>query len=155
MSTQTKTWLIIIIFLSLLGILDASYLTYEHFQDTFPPCKLPHFLFLAKFNDCGQVLNSPYAQIGPIPTAALGIAFYTTVMIITLLTLYNSTKYFNLTKTILLLLGISGIITSAILVYLQLFVIHAICPYCMLSAFTTLAIFLTVIIIHRLPTESH
>jgi uncharacterized membrane protein len=42
---------------------------------------------------------------------------------------------------------LSGVVVSAFLVYLQIFVIRAICPWCMLSAFTMTALFILSIVV--------
>ncbi|MBP7842566.1 hypothetical protein KA017_01025, partial [Candidatus Woesebacteria bacterium] len=59
--------LLFIIF-SLVGIADASYITYEKFSGVVPDCG-PGF-------DCGAVLNSKWSSIGPIPLSLLGLAYY-------------------------------------------------------------------------------
>ncbi|HLD11719.1 MAG TPA: vitamin K epoxide reductase family protein [Patescibacteria group bacterium] len=134
-----RTWLYTLLILSLMGMADAFYLTWEHFQGGIAPCAITPFPIL---NDCGKVLRSQYSVIGPIPLALLGLFYYTTV--------FGSSLFLVTRKTVspsqvraLFLLTCIGILTSSFLVYLQLFVIQAICMYCMLSAFLSTLLFLT------------
>ena len=150
MQNHTKFWLLIIICLGLIGIGISGYLTYEHFRGTLPTCKISYLPFL---DNCGQVLGSKYAQIGPLPTAMLGLFYYIFIFISTNYLLIFPQKLTPHIKTIYLLIDSVAALISIILVYLQLFVLHAICPYCMLSAFTTFAIFFTTLKIRRLPTQ--
>lgn len=119
--------------LLLLGIMDAGYLTYEHF---FPNSELCHWSnpWLA----CGRVLDGPYSQIGPIPLALLGFLHYIGLAV----------WYFGWQKTsqklYLYLLHVqsgAGLVVSGYLVYLQAMVIQTFCVYCLASAGISLLIF--------------
>lgn len=121
-----KRNLILLLFLAIVGILDASYLTYEHYANFVPPCSLGLFV------DCGKVLKSNYAVVMGVPLALAGIAYYSLVLISAVFTLSGGRRYGGY---ILLTLTSVGFICSLIFVYLQLVVIQAICLYCMLSAF--------------------
>src|SRR5476651_2042127 len=67
---KRNTWLFFQL-ISLLGVIDAAYLTYEHYSGVIPPCGVGGF-----FNDCGKVLTSVYATPFGIPLALLGFFFY-------------------------------------------------------------------------------
>lgn len=125
-----KPILISFIVVSLLGFFDAVYLTIEHYLGRIPPCTV--------VSGCESVLTSSYATILGIPVALIGTIFYFTVF--TLAMLYLDTK-----KDILIKLGIllsfCGLCASIGFVYLQLFVIKAICLYCMGSAITSTLLF--------------
>ena len=56
-----STLLVLLIVLSLLGIIDAGYLTYEHYQQIIPPCTVNRYFPIA--SDCGKVLTSAYSVI--------------------------------------------------------------------------------------------
>ena len=87
---------------------------------------------------CSTVNSSPYSQIYGIPVAALGIMGYTAILVSLLLE-----KRFDFFKENGPLLefgmGLTGVVYSAYLTYLELYVIHAVCPFCVASA---IAIFL-------------
>ena len=121
--------------LSLIGFLDATYLTIQHYQGASLRCfELSH---------CDEVTSSRYAVIGGIPIALVGALYYLSILLLTVA--YLDTKSIRL-LTIIPLLTIVGFLASLVLVYLQVFVIHAICLYCMLSALISTALFIFTII---------
>src|SRR5260221_14036881 len=111
------------IILSFLGFLDAAYLTIIHYKNVIPPCSIAH--------GCETVLTSQYATIGPVPIALLGVFFYLSVLSL-LGILSQGLKPKLITK---LLLGITGlgVLIALGLIYLQAFVLHAYCQYCLAS----------------------
>ncbi len=126
----------IIIVLIFIGIYDAGYLTIEHYRDTIPPCSLHNI-----FADCGRVLRSQYAVIFGVPLALLGLVHYVTLLGFTLIA-FRFQKWWS--KYWLLIQTAGGLLFSIYLVYLQLFVIRAICPYCMLSAVVSTLLFILI-----------
>ncbi len=115
-----------------LGFLDATYLTIEHFLNRVPPCTIVH--------GCEAVTTSSYSMLfGVIPTSLLGALYY--------LALILGLIYYLDSKQAVILKGIAaftaiGFVFSLWLVYLQLFVIHAICLYCMISAISSTCLFI-------------
>jgi uncharacterized membrane protein len=142
---------LLIIMLAIGGIADASYLTYEKFAGVIPTC--------GESFDCGTVLSSKYASIGPIPMSFLGLLYYVAVLKLALLhylesdILLRKTKKFlpvsNQLKTalvpqkLLLLLTSLGFGFSMILVGVMAFVIEAWCLFCLVSAGISTLMFLT------------
>ena len=125
-STSPGWGVIVIMLLALTGVFDTAYLTIEHFQGREVGCSIT--------NGCGEVLNSQYATIGPVPLALLGLIYYLTLVILAALW---ADKRNPLHLLYLQALATAGLALSLYLVYLQIFVIQAICQYCMLSAITT------------------
>jgi dihydroorotate dehydrogenase subfamily 2 len=124
----------ILLLLGLIGILDAGYLTLEHYSQTLPPCSTSIFI------DCGKVLRSPYSLLYGVPLALLGLIYYTTITGL-LLAVFKTSK--RLLKYGVLVFSSLGFLFSAYLVYLQLIVIGSICLYCIASAIISTSIFLT------------
>lgn len=122
-------WLTII--LSIIGIFDASYLTAKHYLDQSVYCPVG--------KSCETVLNSAYSTIYGIPIALFGALFYLTVLCIALAFLYTEKRIFLKTFFVI---TIPALLASIYLVYLQLFVINAICTYCMVSAGNILILFI-------------
>lgn len=118
--------------LAVLGAIDASYLTY---------IKLAHVAALCRgVGDCESVNSSVYSQIYGIPIAVLGLAAYLAVAAVLaleprlpLLQDYAPLAVFGLALT--------GTLYSAYLTYVELFVIHAVCPYCVASALLITGVF--------------
>ena len=123
-----------LIFLALAGFADAIYLTIEHFSGTIPPCTAA-----LAFSDCGLVLRSNYAVILGVPLALIGSIHY----FVLFLTLFHHSLYQKKqTGFLALILTLVGLIGSIYFVYLQLFVIRSLCPFCMLSALICLLLFI-------------
>lgn len=116
---------------SILGFLDAAYLSLEHFLGRVPPCSI--------VEGCEQVTTSVYSIIAGVPVALLGAVFYLTVLVLSIV--YLDTKR-NGPLTFAACLTIIGFVASLAFVYIQLFVIHAICIYCMFSALTSTTLFI-------------
>jgi uncharacterized membrane protein len=124
-SQQPIVWIYLIAaFVSLIGLGDAIYLTVQHLTGQSLRCT---------FSGCSEVLSSSYAQIGPVPLAALGAFAYFTVFSLAILAAFG----YRLARPLLAaLVGLMFLMTLWLL-YLQAFVIHHFCQYCLLSAAVT------------------
>lgn len=118
-----------LLLLIVLGILDTVYLTWEHFADYVPPC--PTHSVLGSWVDCGRVLRSSYSVVLGIPLALYGLAYYLFLLPVVL---WKPRWLIFVTPL--------GLIASLYLLYLQLFVLHAICLYCIFSAAINLLLLL-------------
>jgi uncharacterized membrane protein len=127
MNGQINRWIIIaFFFLALVGFADATFLAVEHYRGVTPPCSI--------VEGCEEVTTSKYSMVGPIPIALIGSLYYLTILVLTVG--YLDLKKYSLIK-LAAYLSFAGFITSLGLIYLQLFVIDAICLYCMASATTS------------------
>lgn len=112
--------------LSLIGLLDATYLTVKHLEGAVVPCDL--------VSGCEKVLSSAYSEFAGVPIAAFGAAAYFTAFSLSVLVAFGRA---NLWK----LFGIQSLLMasfSAWLVYLQASVIGAFCQFCLVSAATSM-----------------
>jgi uncharacterized membrane protein len=116
--------------LAFFGFLDAAYLTVLHYKNIIPPCSL---------HGCEKVLSSAYSMVGPIPVAVLGVVFYLTIIIVCLLILIEGMKqllrFFHFVAAV-------GFLVSIILFFIQFYIIHSFCQYCILSEVISVGIFL-------------
>jgi len=110
---------------ALFGLADGIYLTVEHVTGRTAEC--------IASSGCQDVLSSKYAAMGPIPLASLGALAYFTAFSTALLAAFGYAKCRSLFG---LLVGIM-FATSLWLLYLQAFVLHAFCDYCLFSAGVT------------------
>ena len=120
---------------SLIGFLDATYLTIQHYRGLWLDC--------GPLLDCDAVMTSQYAVIGVIPLALLGALYYLTIFLLTVA--YYDRKH-RCILTIIANLTILGFLASLILVYLQAFIIRAFCFYCLLSALSSTGLFVLAMI---------
>ena len=124
---------IVTIILAIIGLADSIYLTAIKITNTAAYC-------LPGLGDCETVNTSRYSEIFGVPIALLGAFAY--AMILLICYLENKSAFFAANGS-LLLFGISlvGVLYSTYLTYIEIAVIHAICPYCVISAVVLLGIF--------------
>jgi len=126
---------------ALLGIADSVYLTIHHYTAEPVPCSL--------ISGCEMVLTSQYAEMFGIPTAAYGIAAYLTAFVLAILTAFMSRSWWNVFGAVVtVMFGF-----TAYFLYLQAYVIEAFCQFCLISAATTLTLFIIFIVSKFLRTK--
>lgn len=92
--------------------------------------------------NCETVQSSPYSRIGPFPVAAFGAVGYLMLMLLSLFGLQPASKGSRIVPLGLVLGGIMGVGFSAYLTYLEAYVIHAWCQWCVASAVIMVLVFL-------------
>ncbi len=129
---RISTWLIVVLFVAAtVGFTDSAYLTAQHMRGVVPPCGL-------LLSTCDSVLTSSYASIGPIPVAALGLAYYGLVLVLLIAYLdMHDRRILHWTSWLIS----GGMLGTIYFVSIQAFVLHAFCPYCLVSALTTTVLF--------------
>jgi dihydroorotate dehydrogenase len=128
---------IFLVLLSSLGLMDALYLTYEHYYPLTLVC--PNWGII----DCGKVVNGPYSTIFGLPLGLYGSFFYITVFATIILIRKFKEQY--VWKYFAIIISSFAFLFSIYLVFVQIFIIGAICIYCCFSALTsTLIFFITI-----------
>lgn len=116
---------------SFIGFLDSAYLTATHYYGTLAPCIIVH--------GCDTVTTSAYSQIGGIPVALLGAVYYLTVFLLTLIFLDTKKRiFFDVAR----LCTLVGFLFSLWFLFVQAFLLHAYCIYCLGSLATSTILFL-------------
>lgn len=117
--------LIALLVLAFLGIADSWYLAESAATDTPLICG-PGIL-----EGCNTVAQSPYSKLFGIPLGVYGVLYYGLVFIIAAAALTG-----RLSQTQKLLAGLTtlGALASVVFVLVQVFLIKALCVYCLLSA---------------------
>ena len=124
---------IITIILAIIGLADSIYLTAIKVTNTAAFC-------LPGIGDCETVNNSRFSEIFGVPIALLGAFAYAVILLI--LYLDNKKSFFTANGGLLIFgISLAGVLYSAYLTYVEIAVIHAICPYCVVSAVVMLGIF--------------
>lgn len=128
-SDKVARWLLAVLaFLGLVGFADSAYLLADHYIGLPLPCSLG--------DGCETVLTSAYAMVGPVPLAAFGVGYYLVVLFFALY-VYTAPVILRMHTDALLALALVGFLMSCIFIYIQVFLIGAICMYCALSALCT------------------
>jgi uncharacterized membrane protein len=110
---------------ALLGLADSIYLTVHHLTGQDVDC--------VASTGCETVLTSSYSAVGKIPLAAFGLAGYFTVFSLATLAAFDrrwARRFFFCLVAVML-----GV--TCWLLYVQAFVLHAFCDFCLLSAALT------------------
>lgn len=116
--------LIAILVIGVIGLLDASYLTYEHYNG------LKGLLCVGGHHghsSCQTVQSSVYSKLDGVSVAVLGLIGY--VVLLGSLAIRN-----DIGRAIGFMVALIGFGFSAYLTYRELFSIHAICEWCVGSA---------------------
>ena len=128
---------------SLIGLADTFFVTINHYKGVIPPCTL--------LNGCETVLTSKYSEIFGVPIALFGALFYGIVFLSALA--YLKTKN-NKIIIVFLILTALAFLMSLFFIYLQFFVIKAVCEYCLTSAAASTILFATSVFMARRVAES-
>lgn len=115
--------------LAIVGLVDSIYLTIHHYTAEPVPCSI--------IDGCEMVLTSAYATFAGIPIALFGAIAYADAFVFALLWAFG--KSFGR-----LLFGIQSTAMAAVsvwLIYVQAAKINAFCQFCLLSAATSIALF--------------
>jgi uncharacterized membrane protein len=105
--------------LGVIGLGVAIYLTVVHYTGAEPICGISH--------GCHTVQTSKYAELAGIPVAVLGLAGYAALLLALPIRGENG-------RLVRVAITAIGFLFSAYLTYLELFVIDAICQWCVASA---------------------
>lgn len=120
--------------LALLGVADSWYLAGSATSNTALSCDI------SGLSDCNLVAQSPYSRLWGIPLATYGLVFYAVLVVLGAAMLTLKSRSLPL---ILLIFTSIGAAASLIFLYVQFFLIEALCVYCLISAgiaFLTLGI---------------
>lgn len=126
----------IMLALALLGASVAFYDSYAVYNGQALWCPPP-------INGCNEVANSPYARIYNLPVGYFGVVYYLYMFGLAALLAFDpfsrALRYATLGYAAL------GVSFSIYFMYLQIAFIHAFCIYCLVSAVTTLLLFIAAI----------
>jgi uncharacterized membrane protein len=128
------------------GIAVALYLGYVRLAHSTPLC--------GPLIDCALVQRSQYADFMGIPVALLGIVANFAMLVLWWQQRRASRR---LATTLLLLLAALCTVFSLYLTFVELFVLHAVCPWCLLAAMLFTAILATVglLLLDQAPHPSY
>jgi len=108
----------VLIVLSVLGIIASSLALREHYREYGDsPCSINEHW------DCGVVNHSPFAMLGPIPVAAVGIIGYILMGVLAFFRWYR----------LLLVPTLAGLAFSLYLANIEAHVLGVWCVYCVIS----------------------
>ena len=124
--------MLVAVIVAIIGLADSGYLTVKHLRGDYVRCE----------DDCSAVLGSKYADVAGVPLAAFGAIAYFAVFVAAALAAIGHIG----ARRVVALFAIPMAVTSLWLVYLQAFIIHSFCRYCLLSAAACITLAVLVLI---------
>jgi uncharacterized membrane protein len=133
---EPKGWLgLALPVLSLIGLGVALYLTYVEATSAQAIC--------GPIGDCNSVQSSSYARLfGFLPVGLLGAFGYVGILVVWLYRRFRKDALAEMTGPALFGMTAFGVLFSIYLTYLEIFVIHAVCMWCISSAVIMLLLML-------------
>ena len=126
--------------LAVVGLVVAGLLWYWHVQNADIPCTNA---------GCDRVAQHPASRLFGIPVAAYGTLFYLSFALLCAIRPSVPVRQQAWMVHVLLLWGTVGFLVSVYLTYLELFVIRAICQWCVASATIATALFVLSVLAWR------
>ncbi len=117
---EGRTLRVVLGVLAAAGLLISAYLTWVHFARVAPVC-------VGGSGACETVQSSRYAEVLGVPVSVLGLVGYASL-------LFSATLKGEVGVYLGFLTALIGVLFSAYLTYLEVFVIHALCQWCVASA---------------------
>jgi len=128
-----KTFSRISIVLAILGTLVSIYMTIFKLTENQKMC--------LGNGGCSIVNSSSYSEVSGIPVALIGVGGY--LVILALLLIENRIKYIKQNGTVIVFgLALVGFLFTLYLIYVELALIHALCPFCVTSQITMTILFI-------------
>ncbi|NIM94382.1 MAG: vitamin K epoxide reductase [Anaerolineales bacterium] len=134
---DSKWWVSVIA--AFIGLLDSIYLTWIKLANATASC--------SGIGDCESVNNSSYSEVAGIPVALIGAGAYLVILVL-LLVEARFPERSELVRYSVFGFSLIGTLYSAYLTYVEVAILNAICPFCVLSAL--LITFLFVVSVLRL-----
>ena len=126
----------LLLVLALVGLAVAYYDAYILYNGQQLWCPPP-------INGCNEVASSPYARIFNLPVGYFGVVYYLYMLCLAALLAYD--PFSRGLRLAALIYSAIGVGFSIYFTYLQVTFIHAFCIYCLVSAITTLLLFIAAI----------
>lgn len=123
---ERQGWLWAAVVLSGLGILVAGYLSLKRFTGGSLVC--------SRWAQCDTVNNSLYAKLYGVPVSFIGLAGYLLLLGLALAAIRTTGTARRGLLGLGFVLALGGVLFSAWLTYIELYVIEAICSWCVASA---------------------
>ena len=117
-------------FFALLGTAISAYLTWVHYSGSLALC--------IGVGGCEAVQTSRYAMVGELPVAAIGLGGFVAILAVALARVALDHAWLDLA---LFGLSLAASLYVAYLTYIEIFVLGAICPWCVTAAVCAVAVF--------------
>lgn len=137
---------VLLVFALTCGIFFSGYLLYTHFLSVSSTSLLFRLCSSGLFN-CEMVNSSPYSAVLGVPLAAMGLIFYLTVLVLSVMARAGSGDVFlrSFINGILFWISALSVIAILPLAYISAFTLSAFCLYCMCTWAANIVVFLVIL----------
>lgn len=130
--------------LAAVGLGDSTYLTITRLQGELPAC--------GEYSGCAQVNTSAYAEVGGVPVAFLGAGMYVVLLALSVVRLRLQDPGRGMATLGLFTLVLAASVFSVYLTAIELFVLEAVCYWCLVLTAVTL---LLLVLLAPLALRTH
>lgn len=130
-----RAWLLLAA-LGVAGLGTSGYLTYSHYADRATVC--------AGIGSCEFVQTSAYSEVVGVPVALLGLLFFIALEVLVVMRFMRLPLALQWGQPAVFAMTLGGLAFVIYLTYVELFVIDAICIWCVATAAITLVCFVVV-----------
>lgn len=123
--------------LSLAGIGTSAYLTYSHYADQATVC--------AGIGSCEFVQTSSYSKVAGVPVSLMGLLFFVALILLSVMQVARRGYEDEWARPVAFSMTLGGTAFVGYLTFVELFVIDAICIWCVATAIITALCFLVAI----------
>ena len=128
--TQGRLWAFLTL-LAVAGIGTSAYLTYSHYADDPTVC--------AGIGSCEFVQTSKYSEIAGVPVALMGLIYFIFMVCLCVTRLLRGDSVDTWVRPVAFTMTLGSSFFVSYLTYVELFVIDAICVWCVATASITIA----------------
>jgi uncharacterized membrane protein len=121
--------------LTLIGIADAVYVAHGRYTGQVLWCPI--------VEGCNAVVNSPYSQVFGVPLSYFGFIYYLYMLALAARLAFDPFSRGLRFRSVLY--AAMGAVSSIYFIYLQLSFIREVCSYCLISAATSLLLFMAAV----------
>lgn len=140
----SKLKLAVLVVMSLIGLWASGtvLVIFYTLNQQLPLC--PTGSYFGIHLDCGQVLSSSYSKLFGVPLELLALFYFAVNLGMVYLIAFGSDRASNLTLQVLFGWRFIGVAIVPYLVFVELFLLHAVCVYCTVMHVAILLDFATV-----------
>lgn len=135
---------VLILLLAFCGLADSAYLAQSEVN------RVPLVCNIEGLSGCNVVAHSQYSQLFGVPVSEYGVLFYSILFVLAALELV---LFDQKLRRVLQALALIGILASLYFSFVQVFLIGALCIYCIASAIITLLVFIAAAFIEPVRAE--
>ena len=126
----SKAKFVVLIAMSVVGLLAASEVLFSYYllKQSLPFCTAGNVGGIAL--DCNQVLGSKYSQVFGVPLELFAVAYFIVNLVLVYLVTFGSSRVFGPALTTLFGWRFVGLMIVPYLIFIEFFVLKAVCVYC-------------------------